>query len=119
MFKTKIYKECYPFCREVLYNSQKKELFIKLIRRRKIDLLYMDKEALKYRKKVRQYMQEKIKEEKGLIDELQKNMQNRNFQNIDYDYPNWLIDHYRTLFSEWTATLHFYYNTNNSEWEKC
>lgn len=112
MFETKVYKECHPFCREVIYERQKRELFIKLLHIRKAHLMCMDRKASEQGRKVRQFMQTKIKEEKGLIEELQKNIEDRNIQNIDYCYSNWLIEQYRTLLSEWTATHHFYYRTN-------
>lgn len=112
MFETKVYKECYPFCREVIYERQKRELFVKLLHRRKNDLIFMGIKASEQGRKVRQLMLTKIKEEKCLIEELQKNIEDRNIQDIDFFYSNWLIEQYRTLFSEWTATHHFYYRTN-------
>lgn len=31
VFQTKVYKECYPFSREVLYNTEKRKLIIHLL----------------------------------------------------------------------------------------
>ena len=47
MFETKVYKECYPFCREVLYESQKRDLFVKLLYRRELDLMRVYKQQKK------------------------------------------------------------------------
>lgn len=113
MFKTEVYKECYPFCREVLYEPQKRDLFVKLLHRREIDLMYIDKNALKQNKKVCQYMRKKVREEKGLIVNLKNHIQNGDFQEVHYSYPNWLIKQYRIiLLSNWTATLRLYNGVN-------
>lgn len=109
MFETKVYKECYPFCREVLYESQKRGLFVKLLYRRELDLM----RVYKQQKKVRQYMQKKVEEEKNLIDKIKKHIQNGDFQEVHYSYPNWLIKQYRIiLLSNWTATLSLYNDVN-------
>lgn len=43
VFQTKVYKECYPFSREVLYNTEKRKLIIHLLEFRNPDLVYGSK----------------------------------------------------------------------------
>ena len=113
MFDTDVYKECYPFCREVLYDPQKRALFVKLLHKREMDLMYVDKNASQQGRKIRHYMQVKAREEKDLIDELKKHIQNGKFQEVDKSYPNWLIKQYRIKsLSHWTATLCLYNGVN-------
>ena len=38
ILRTKVYKECYPFSREVLYDVGKRELVVHLLQNRKADL---------------------------------------------------------------------------------
>lgn len=104
MFETKVYKECYPFCKEVLYDNEKKKLFLRLLHQRDIDLMTMWETASKQKRKARLYMEENIQNESAILKEILNYIQTNSLEKINenyHDYLNWLIKRYKIkIFSE-------------------
>lgn len=100
MFLSKVYKECYPFTREVLYDKEKQKLFVKLLRNRKIDLEGLKRETYKqFGRKYRKRMLLLIEREYTLLSELEKKIHDKDYMEVEYNYPNWLLKKYRLFFS--------------------
>lgn len=105
MFETKVYKECYPFSKEVLYDKEKRTMFLKLLRRRKIDLWLYRIAIRKQNKKIRKNVID-WEEEFQLITEIEKAIHDEgNYQLVMPAYPNWLLKKYRLVSSEILITI--------------
>lgn len=92
VFQTKVYKECYPFSREVLYNTEKRKLIIHLLEFRNPDLVYgSKKKAMITGRKLRKQVLVAVDEELDKIDEIYTYIENREYAKVDGIYMNWLL----------------------------
>lgn len=98
IFDTKVYKECYPFSREVLYDTEKRKLIVHLVKTRKIDLAYgsVKKAAIEYNRKVREQVCVAIDEELKKIKEFYTYLENKEYAKVDDIYINWLLQLYKS-----------------------
>lgn len=107
MFETKVYKECYPFSMEVLYDVYKRNLFVKLVYNRKISLFKVAKEANMQNRKTREYLLKLIRNENQLINEIEEYIQNNDLYKVNVSYCNWLINNNRiVLLSDLVSRFH-------------
>ena len=97
VFQTKVYKECYPFSREVLYNTEKRKLIIHLLEFRNPDLVYgSKKKAMITGRKLRKHVLVAVDEELDKIDEIYTYIENREYAKVDGIYMNWLLKLYKS-----------------------
>lgn len=98
IFDTKVYKECYPFSREVLYDTEKRKLIVHLVKTRKIDLVYgsVNKAAIEFNRKVKEQVLVAIDEELKKIKEFHTYLENREYAKVDGIYMNWLLKLYKS-----------------------
>lgn len=109
MFETEVYKECYPFSMEVLYDVYKRNLFIKLLHNRKASLFVMERNASKHNRKIREYLLKLIRNENQLINEIEEYIQNNDLYKVNISYCNWLIDNNKiVLLSDLTSRFYFW-----------
>lgn len=109
MFETKVYKECYPFSMEVLYDVYKRNLFVKLLHNREASLFVMTRDANTRNRKTREYLLKLIRNENQLINEIEEYIQNNDLYKINDSYCNWLIDNNRVvLLSDLVSRFHFW-----------
>lgn len=98
IFYTKVYNKCYPFSREVLYDTEKRKLIVHLVKTRKIDLVYgsVNKAAIEYNRKVKEQVLVAIDEELKKIKEFHTYLENREYAKVDGIYMNWLLKLYKS-----------------------
>ena len=97
VFQTKVYKECYPFSREDLYNTEKRKLIIHLLEFRNPDLVYgSKKKAMITGRKLRKQVLVAVDEELDKIDEIYTYIENREYAKVDGIYMNWLLKLYKS-----------------------
>ena len=89
--------ECYPFSREVLYNTEKRKLIIHLLEFRNPDLVYgSKKKAMITGRKLRKQVLVAVDEELDKIDEIYTYIENREYAKVDGIYMNWLLKFYKS-----------------------
>lgn len=97
MLQTKVYKECYPFSREVLYDSEKRKLIIHLLRIRVFDLGGSRRQAMKSGRKIRSSAYTAICREVAKVKETRTCIENHEYANVDGIYLNWLLCRYKSV----------------------
>lgn len=111
MFETTVYRECYPFSKEVLYDAEKSRLFVKLLHQRRLDLFTIHRYAPKwYSRKQRLIVLRRVERENEYINEILDHIQNGHINNIDTAYASWLVAQYKTKFLWRVEALHSTWN---------
>lgn len=96
ILRTKVYKECYPFSREVLYDVGKRELVVHLLQNRKADLYAAALKARRSGGKIRKEAFLAIDNEAVKLSSTQLSIVSAEYVNVDDAYMNWLLKRYRS-----------------------
>ena len=96
ILRTKVYKECYPFSREVLYDVEKRELVVHLLQNRKADLYAAALKARRSGGKIRKEAFLAIDNEIAKLNDAQSSIESAEYVNVDDTYMNWLLKRYRS-----------------------
>ena len=96
ILRTKVYKECYPFSREVLYDVEKRELVFCLLQNRKVDLYVATLNARRSGGKIRKEAFLAIDNETVKLNSTQSSIESAEYVNVDDAYMNWLLKRYRS-----------------------
>lgn len=97
ILQTKVYRECYPFSREVLYDSEKRKLITRLLRIRVLDLDDSKRQAMKSGRKIRSFACTAIYREVSKVKETRAYIENHEYANVDGIYLNWLLHRYKSV----------------------